>query len=103
MLGNSFIAHARFAACAVAAFAVGLNLRAAGEAAPEKEIFAKHREWRLVGVEVPDADLKQPSQVADPLHGPWLTLPREDAMSVSWIAPCPCGGGVEYRAKGSGS
>ena len=70
--------------------------------AAESDVFAKRREWRLVGVEVPDAAMKQTMQVADPLHGPWLTLPQPDAMSVSWIARCACGGGVEYREKGGG-
>lgn len=35
-----------------------------------------------------------------PIHGPWLTLPKPDSMSVTWITRIPCAGGIQLREKG---
>ncbi len=36
-----------------------------------------------------------------PEHGPWLTNPKSDGMTVTWITRVKCAGGIDYREKGT--
>ncbi len=36
-----------------------------------------------------------------PLHGQYLTNPAYDSVTITWITRVPCGGGIEYREKGT--
>ncbi len=36
-----------------------------------------------------------------PIHGPWLTNPKPDGMTITWITRVRCAAGVDYREKGT--
>ena len=60
-------------------------------------------EWRAVEVSDTNASANVRNQMdfTVPVHGPWLTVPSETGMTVTWITRIPCAGGIEYREKGT--
>lgn len=48
-----------------------------------------------------DENVRNQMDFTKPVHGPWLTIPSETGMTVTWITRIPCAGGVEYREKGT--
>ena len=84
-----------FAACA--ALALTGTLVAGG--------YDKYQVWQWMPVTVTDTNasdnVRHQEDFTVPLHGPWLTMPSETAMMVSWITTVPCAGGIEYREKGT--
>ena len=68
--------------------------------AAEAEVFPSRQVWQYAPVERPVEGF-DPIDISETLHGPWLTMPREDSMRVTWIGRSICGGGVEYREKGA--
>ena len=67
--------------------------------------YDKYQDWQWQPVTVHDTNAIDNVRFHEddtvPLHGPWLTLPSETAMAISWISMVRCAGGVEYREKGS--
>lgn len=60
-------------------------------------------QWKAVEVQDKDADSNVRNQMdfTVPVHGPWLTLPSETGMTVTWITRVNCAGGIAYREKGA--
>ena len=67
--------------------------------------YEKYVDWQWTPVTVADTNagenVRNQLDFTVPLHGPWLTLPREDSMTVTWITRIPCAGGIDYREKGT--
>ena len=80
-----------------------------GAAMAAGSVFAdthdKYVEWRWMPVEIADTNanenVRNQMDFTVPVHGPWLTMPREDSMTVTWITRIPCAGGIDYREKGT--
>ena len=47
-----------------------------------------------------DENVRNQLDFTTPVHGPWLTMPKPDSMSVTWITRIPCAGGIRIREKG---
>ena len=83
--------------------AVMVSAMAAGCAlAGERDTYVDWQ-WKPVVVADTNADENVRNQMdfTVPVHGPWLTMPREDSMTVTWITRIPCAGGIDYREKGT--
>ncbi len=67
-------------------------------------VYEKYQDWQLNAVEIadPKADTNVRNQMdfTRPLHGPWLTNPAADGMTVSFISRVRCGAAIEWREKG---
>lgn len=81
----------------------GLVVLAAGQVGAGE--YDKYIEWRWTPVEVVDTNasenVRNQMDFTVPVHGPWLTMPKEDSMTVTWITRIPCAGGIDYREKGT--
>ena len=64
-----------------------------------------YEDWQWQPVHVADSNaadtVRFEIDMTVPVHGPWLTLPAETAMTVTWITRVPCAGGIEYWEKGT--
>ena len=60
-------------------------------------------QWLPVNVasENPNSEVRNQFDFSLPLHGPYLTNPSGDSITINWISRVPCAGGVEYREKGA--
>ena len=62
-------------------------------------------DWQFRAVEIKDENaadnVRHQMDFTVPLHGPWLTNPRANGMTVTWITRVTCAGGIEYREKGT--
>ncbi len=67
--------------------------------------YVQHVEWALRPIVVADTNAAQTVRnqhdFTVPLHGPWLTNPAADGMSVTWITRTRCGAAIDYRKKGT--
>ena len=67
--------------------------------------FNKYVEWRWTPHTIADTNagvnVRNQMDFTVPVHGPWLTLPKPDSMTVTWITRIPCAGGIQYREKGA--
>lgn len=93
---RTLIAAAMFCAAALCA----------ADAAPaKKSVYTKYQDWQFQPTTVEDADadgnVRHQMDFTVPLHGPWLTNPMPDGMTVTWITRIPCAGGIRYREKGT--
>ena len=70
-----------------------------------KSAFDHYRDWELRQVEVPSQtngdDVRLHYDLTKPLHGPWLTNPAYDEMTVAFVSREACGAAIEYRVKGT--
>ena len=88
-------------------FAVmGMVTLACGAAlAVDSEVWKDYKEWRWEAFSVPGTnslnECRSVNDLTQPLHGPWLSLPSETGMTVTWITRRPCAGGLAYREKGT--
>ncbi len=77
----------------------------AGIALADGAIYESYQDWQWQPVTVADTNASNTVRFQEddtvPIHGPWLTLPSETTMSITWITRVRCAGGVEYREKGS--
>lgn len=48
----------------------------------------------------PNADCRYYSDLSEPMHGPWLTNPTANGITVTWITRAVCGAAVDWREKG---
>ena len=68
-------------------------------------IYKKYQVFQNVPVKIEDPDAinnyKSQLDFTVPQHGPWLTNPRPDGMTITWITRAECAGGIEYREKGT--
>ena len=67
--------------------------------------YDKYQDWQWMPVEVADTNaannVRFQEDDSNPFHGPWLTLPSETGMTITWITTVRCAGGIEYREKGT--
>lgn len=75
-------------------------------AAPAAEHeYDGYADWQWRPVEVADTNAAETvrfeADMTVPLHGPWLRLPGETTMTVTWITRIPCAGGIEYWEAGT--
>lgn len=91
MMQKSSLAAALVAACAVVQ--------------ADSEVYDHYFSWQQAPVRVDDPqagnNVRHQVDFTVPLHGPWLTLPAETSMTVTWITRVPCAGGIQYREKGT--
>lgn len=92
-----------FASCATL---LCLGLCSAESKAVEKKYPHTHYyDWQFKLVEVKDENaennVRHQMDFTLPMHGPWLTNPRSDGMTITWITRVTCAGGIEYREKGT--
>ena len=91
------------ALCAMAFCSCFLPL--GGQDAPKKSVYDHYLDWQLQGVVIQDenaaSNVRLQTDFTKPLHGPWLTNPRPDGMTITWITRIPCAGGIDYREKGT--
>ena len=70
-----------------------------------KSEFDHYRDWSLAQMDVPSKengdDVRLHYDMTKPLHGPYLTNPASDGMTVSMVSREACAMGIEYRAKGT--
>ena len=75
------------------------------DAAPVPEAFDHYCDWKfdIFRVDTTNAadEVRLHFDMTQPLHGPWLTNPGVDSMTVSFQARCNCGAAIEYREKGT--
>ena len=78
---------------------------ATGTAMAAGSVYDKYIDWQWTPNVIADTNaadnVRHQNDMTVPLHGPWLTLPSETGMSVTWITRVPCAGGIEYREKGT--
>ena len=95
--------HAIFGIFAASALAGALALHAADGG--EQAVWTDYMNWDLrpdtVKSENAQKEVRNTKDLTVPMHGPWLTNPEYTAMTISWISRIPCGGGLEYREKGT--
>ncbi len=76
-----------------------------GAFAAEAENYDKYQDWQWLPVTVADTNAIDNVRFHEddtvPRHGPWLTLPSETGMTITWISGFRCAGGIEYREKGT--
>ena len=91
MMQKSSLAAALVAACAAVQ--------------ADSEVYDHYFSWQQAPVRVDDPqagnNVRHQVDFTVPLHGPWLTLPAETSMTVTWITRVPCAGGIQYREKGT--
>ena len=91
MMQKSSLAAALVAACAAVQ--------------ADSEGYDHYFSWQQAPVRVDDPQagiiVRHQVDFTVPLHGPWLTLPAETSMTVTWITRVPCAGGIQYREKGT--
>ena len=84
------------------AFAVAF---AAANASVYAGSYDSYVDWQWKPVAVADtnagSNVRYQLDFTVPVHGPWLTLPQPDSMTVTWITRIPCAGGIDYREKGT--
>ena len=83
-------------------FAAGM---AFGGSAADAEVWKDYTEWRWAPFKVESTnalhEYRSTFDLTVPVHGPWLTLPSETGMTVTWITRRACAGGLAYREKGT--
>ncbi len=89
------------AAVLLGASCVASCLAAEEAAQPVYDHYVEYR-WEPVVVKTTNADNEVRNQFdfTLPMHGPYLTNPGFDAMTVCWITRVPCAAGIEYREAG---
>ncbi len=70
-------------------------------AASGAEVYTKYVHWTHQPTVHPGGNVRNQCDFTLPVHGPWLTNPKPDGMTVTWITRVPCAGGIEYREKGT--
>ena len=69
------------------------------------EAYDGYEDWQWRPVHVDDTNAAETvrfeADMTVPLHGPWLRLPGETTMTVSWMTRIPCAGGIEYWEAGT--
>ena len=87
----------------VTVIAGGLAILAAGRGFAGR--YSEYTDWQWTPHVVADTNaaenVRNQMDFTVPVHGPWLTMPRADSMSVTWITRIPCAGGIQYREKGA--
>lgn len=83
-----------------------VSLTALGAAEQNKKsVYDKYQVFQHVPVKFEDpAPLDNHRGQLDfttPQHGPWLTNPKPDGITITWITRAECAGGIEYREKGT--
>lgn len=67
--------------------------------------FEHYRDWKLVQEKIVSTnkgnDVRLHFDMSNPMHGPWLSNPAADAMTVSFVSRVNCGAAIEYREKGT--
>ncbi len=70
-----------------------------------KNSYTRYVHWTNQPTVVEDGDawnnVRNQCDFTLPIHGPWLTNPKPDGMTVTWITRKACAGGIEYREKGT--
>ena len=73
--------------------------------AADPQVWKDYKEWRWEAIPVTTTnalgECRSMSDLTQPVHGPWLTLPSEKSMTVTWVTRRACAGGLAYREKGS--
>lgn len=92
-------------AAAVLAIATTLGAAEAAKPEPKPTVYTKYVDWQWVPKTIQDNDsannVRNQMDFTVPIHGPWLTNPMPDGMTVTWITRVKCAGGIEYREKGT--
>ncbi len=70
-------------------------------AASGAEVYTKYVHWTHQPTVHQGGNVRNQCDFTLPVHGPWLTNPKPDGMTVTWITRVPCAGGIEYREKGT--
>ena len=88
----------------IAAGFLALALAGAGTAlaSPQCPYYMDYQ-WKGVKVADTNADnnVRHQNDMTVPLHGPWLSLPSENTMTVTWITRVKCAAGIRYWEKGT--
>ena len=84
----------------------GLSAALAGAAfALNGDGIEHYQDWQFNPVTVKDtnawANVRGQMDFTRPMHGPWLTNPGYDTMTIGFITRVVCGAAVEYREKGT--
>ena len=69
-------------------------------ASTDADVFPHCQKWGFRAEQAP-VEAFDPTDISEIMHGPWLTMPREDSMRVTWISRSISGGGIAYREKGT--
>ncbi len=71
---------------------------------PPPSVWQSYQDWQFQPVTINDPNsgenVRNQMDFTVPIHGPWLTCPAPDGMTVTWITRIKCAGGIEYREKG---
>lgn len=86
-----------------AAIFLSAILYADDAAAPKKMGSYTDFQWQPVVVESanPSGEVRGQFDFTVPIHGQYLTNPGQSSITITWITRVPCGGGIEYREKGT--
>jgi len=95
-----------FAFTAAALLPVFASALSADEPASKPaSVYTQYADWQYQPVMVQDknasSNVRHQMDATVPLHGPWLTNPAPDGMTITWITRAKCAGGIEYREKGT--
>lgn len=67
--------------------------------------YTKYVDWQWTPQTIADtnasSNVRNQMDFTVPVHGPWLTMPKPDSMTVTWITRVKCAGGIQIREKGT--
>ena len=99
LVGIGILAGSLFAARPVARWDVVPHQRVTGVF--KAGVVAFHEKGVKVADTNADNNVRHQNDMTVPLHGPWLSLPSENTMTVTWITRVKCAAGIRYWEKGT--